>query len=180
MAAGDHKKALLAGGRLAFNVTNMSLAWPHGGTGLGIVGDIQLIPPRLSRVLIEEETNSPFGLIWLGGPLEVRARAKGWEVDAVSKLMPGGGNGANGPKIDFPSSNVGKTPATLTNVVFTPDRSSNPHWALFGVQAVPDEDDPKMEWSAYKYLTFRFRLIATGTNTEGLVGYVRAKADFVL
>ncbi len=44
MGTTDVSQVLRVPGRLCINPTNLATAWPHGGTGLGVVGSSVLEP----------------------------------------------------------------------------------------------------------------------------------------
>lgn len=182
MAAPDTTQAYWATGKVAANCTNLATAWPHGGVGLGLIGAVELVTGSLFEALIEEETNAPFELLWLGGPVEMVVRIKEWSSDAISRIFPGGSAGANGPLIALLAATIGQAAVVLDNVVFTPEAQSvnagkPPFVVLRDVVAVPDPDQ-RVQFSAFKMMEFRARLFAT--NVSDALGHVGASQDVAL
>ena len=167
MGAADLDTVYAVSGRLAKACTNLATAWPHGGTGLGLVGEVSVLPQRAARLLIYEEFNAPGGVIRAGGPVELRCRTRNWDADAIASLFRGGSTSSGQPLLSWSPGVALATP--LTNVVFTPDAASlgdpPPTLALFNVVAVP-EDEGAFAYSAYRWLSIRLRLIATTSGTD--------------
>lgn len=89
MATVDARKVLRAPGRLAYGCTNLALAWPHGGTGLGNVRGIVLRYARTDfRVTAEEFGFEPVEVIQGGESWSVGAVLRDADDDAYSKLFP--------------------------------------------------------------------------------------------
>lgn len=94
MANDDPRRILRVPGRLAINPTDLALAWPHGGTGLGAVKGVML---------------KRFGGLWParaeafgGAPVEFLEAGESWAVastvrtnqdDAIRRIFPGTSTG---------------------------------------------------------------------------------------
>lgn len=174
MATPAQEQAIFVTGQLAASCTNLATAYPHGGTALGLVGGVEIAPGRTFRLLIEEETNAPYKLVWLGGPVEMLVRLRGWDADGVTKLFPGG---AAGPLITLLAATIGKSPTPLDNVVWSPIKSAYPFVVLRDVIAVPEEDH-RLPFTAFKNLEMRLRLFAS--NVSDALGEIGPSASVTL
>lgn len=79
MATHDVRAIRRVPGRLAFGCTDLTLAWPHGGTGLGVVRDIELV--RYAREW--PATSEAFG----GMPVEYLEAGAAWGVRGVLRTL---------------------------------------------------------------------------------------------
>ena len=157
MAAPDQAQAIWVTGRLAANCSDLGAAYPHGGTALGLCGNIGVKPGALFRLLVAEENNAPYKIIWLGGPVECLITIQGWEASIISNLFRGGGAG---PKITLLGTEIGTAPTPLDNLVWAPRNPNYPFLVLRDVVAVPQEDHLS-KLSSVKQLDFRVRCFAT-------------------
>lgn len=76
-------------GRLAFGCTDLTTAWPHGGTGLGAVRDLVLV--RYSQpypVPIEAFGGAPAEYLEAGEAWGVAGRLRTFDDDAMGKAFP--------------------------------------------------------------------------------------------
>ena len=163
MAAPNPAKAYLNSGRLAYNCTDLSTAYPHGGTALGLFGNVILRPPHGKTLLMEEETGAPSAVLWRGGTLMLAGICKGWDNDALGVIWPNTTTGSSGDKvIQWPGSTVvpGVALTPLTNVVFSPVNPDYPAIVLIKPVAVPDID-LQVKLSAYRYMDVPCVFIAT-------------------
>ncbi len=83
MADADPNKALLVTGRLSYGCDDLSEDWPHGGTGLGLVGSIFWQPPAGQVRLPAEEDGGTRAILYTGGDAVLGASVEGWD-DSVS------------------------------------------------------------------------------------------------
>lgn len=181
MAAPDPGKAFLAGGKLSYGCTDLSTAYPHGGTALGMFGSIVLRVPSEHRLLIEEEHNAPGAVQWLGGALILGGRLRTWgDDDALAAVMPNTSSSSNGVTVQWPGSTVptGAPAAVLTNLVFTPINAEHPHLVIYKAVALPDRD-ASLPLTAYRYLDLPVVFVAT-PNAAGNYGAMGPKADLSL
>lgn len=177
MAAPDGNKAYPFGGRLAHSCTSLAggvSAWPHGGTGLGLVGQVFLFPQRRVLPLIQEETNSPSEVWWLGDDLTVSLTAEGWDEDAVAFLRPNTAAGGSGRRVmSWPGSTVpaGTPTTTYTNVVFTPFDPSAKGFVLYKAAPIPDLNQ-QLAFSSRRLMEQAAVLIALpdGSDRLGMAG----------
>ena len=161
MGSPDTNTAYLVAGRLAYGCTSLATAWPHGGTGLGLVGSIFVFPPSASKALLAEETNSASEVLWLGGDLTVSLTANGWENDALAFLNPNSSMVSTHVVVEWPGSDVvvGAPTTTYTNVVFTPTNTEHPGLILYKVAPVP-EVNQRLALSAVRWLEVPAVLVA--------------------
>jgi hypothetical protein len=89
MASPDITQILKAPGRLAINPQNLATAWPHGGTGLGLIQDIFLKPSRAYETIREEAFgNEVVDVVDLGESVIIAASLRGFDGDAIGTLFP--------------------------------------------------------------------------------------------
>ena len=94
MAVETIENLMTVPGSLCINPTNLSLAFPHGGTSLGYVDEKELLPGMATAKLTAEE----FGIMVveeldLGRSWVYGAIVRGWDDDAYSTLFPGTSTG---------------------------------------------------------------------------------------
>lgn len=125
MAAVDLRKILRVPGRLAVNPTDMTTAWPHGGTGLGAVAGMKLLPQFSYYRVKEEAQRETQAVYWTGADPVFRALIRSpFDADGVSTFWPLSSTGTvSGEKvITLPSTSQlpGMTVPSVV-LVFTPD-----------------------------------------------------------
>ena len=113
MASGDISRVIRAPGRLVVGPTNLSAAYPHGGTEVGKTRQVVLVQTGQPFRVISEGLGETSEI--LEGPTEwyLAAAMRGWDDDAVAQLFannytagdPSGHAGYDEPK----SRNVGST-----------------------------------------------------------------------
>jgi len=141
MASPDQNRASLSGGRLSYGCSNLSLAWPHGGTGLGQVGEVYFEPPASYKMLPAEEDNITQKILYMGGDAVLGARVRGWHPDTadavLSSIFPNVTDVSGKMRIDFPGSGIvaGEEMPALTPLVFTPNRPED-HPAIILYKAI--------------------------------------------
>ena len=112
-------------GRLAYGCTDLTTAWPHGGTGLGFTsrvevvrdGPLEEIPDGAHGVLTKD-------LVYGGERVSLNGILRDWDADALGQVFP---NVATGGTTGFPLIQGGGTvragylySTRVTVVVFTP------------------------------------------------------------
>lgn len=132
-------RGLLSGGRLAYGCANISLAYPFGGTAVGVVGDVGVFLPSEWDPLPQEETNSASQVIWLGGDAVVWITLAEWEDNGLEFFVPNTVQAGGHTILEFPGSDVlaGVPTTTYTNVVFQPSDPSQPGFVLYKAAPVP-------------------------------------------
>lgn len=170
MAAIDVNTSYLANVRLAYGCTNLATAFPHGGTALGLCGNVYVFVQSESKALLAEETNAAVEVLWLGGDVTVSGTLNNWDNDALAFFNPNTSTVSSATVIDFPGTDVvpGAPTTTYTNVVFSPLDSSHPGVVLYVAAPVP-EVNARMALSAYRWLELPFVLVGL-PNGSGNVG----------
>ena len=89
MGALDVRTIRRVPGRLAYGCTDLTAAWPHGGTGLGAVRGIMLRRYSASfPVTIEAYGGIPVEYLEAGEAWGIAARVRTDDDDAISTLFP--------------------------------------------------------------------------------------------
>ena len=137
-------------GRLAISCTDLNLAWPHGGTGLGAVMDV--IFRRYSQdypITIEEGGGEPVEYLQAGSVYGCVAFARGWDDDVLEAAFQANTGAVSGKSvIDIDSTVEAGTrlKSFAKTLVFTPEGSTHakdptkpdakaPFWVLYS--AIP-------------------------------------------
>lgn len=126
-------------GRLSFGGTSLATAWPHGGTGLGVVDQIRVLPNRKLGFVKDEGYGRTSSVIDLGEEWWLFAILRGFDADAVEKVFPATRAGAVSGKrgIFYPGTTFRPgTAITSVKLIFTPDDEFN-HRFLVMRAAVP-------------------------------------------
>lgn len=159
MGSVDEDLAYEVSGKLAYGCSDLSSAWPHGGTGLGLVGAVYLSPPSLYSSLPAEETNAAANVLQLGGDLVMGITLRAWDSDALAALFPNTTTSGGNRIISWPATTVGVAVSTLTNVVFTPNNPDHPAVVIY--KAAPLlQVNAQLYLSAYRFLEFPALLVA--------------------
>lgn len=172
MGAVDQNAAFFASGRLSFGATALGTidTWPHtGGTGLGLVGSIYIIPQRRWRGLVQEETGSASEVQWLGGDVVVGFTARQWDQDAKRFIFPNTTTVSSERVIEWPGSTIppGAAVPTFTNLVFTPRNPEHPGIIIYKAAPVPDLN-AELYFSAYKHLEIPAVVVAIPDGSDRL------------
>jgi hypothetical protein len=145
MATYDVRSVLRAPGRLCYSPTDLSTAWPHGGTGLGAVRGVT-VRPFLSQfpVTAEERGGEPVEFLRPGEWWGLSAFLRGWDPDAVGRIFPNTVTGTvtQHPGVEIPGSSVRaghRVSDNAVKVLFTPDNTDDVPAVLF-YAAVPALD----------------------------------------
>lgn len=182
MGAPDSNTGLLSAGRLAHGCSDLSAVWPHGGTGLGLIGQVFLFPQRAWAGITFEETNSTGEVLWLGGDLTVSLTAEGWDEAAQAVLNPNTASSSGRTIVEWPGSDyvAGSPIAPLSNVVFTPwDLTNGKGFVIYKAVAVPDLNQA-LALSAYRFLEIPFVLIAAPGDASDRLGKFGKFSDLSL
>ncbi len=87
MASVNVNRGLLVNGKLAYGCNDLTAAWPHGGTGLGLVGSIYFQPPAGQVRLPAEEDGGTRAILYTGGDAVLGASVEGWEDSAAGGAL---------------------------------------------------------------------------------------------
>ena len=168
-------------GRLAYGCTDLSAAWPHGGTGLGIAGKVYFNPPSQYAVTEREEDGSVGRVIYSGGRAVIGVDLLQWDDDAISICFPNTGAGSAGQLIQYPGSGAngplpGEDVASVSNLVFTPENDTE-HPAIVLYKAFPvTETNQELRMSSYQVLTVRVLFLGT-EDTNGRLAAMGILSD---
>lgn len=95
MGTVDVRRVIRAPGRLAINPTNLALAWPHGGTGLGATNKVVLISYGASYpVTIEAFGGEPVDYLEKGEVWGMGFIVRAWDPTALATIFPNTSVGA--------------------------------------------------------------------------------------
>ena len=171
MGSPSANAGVLSGGRLAYGCTNLATAWPHGGTGLGLVGQVFIEPLSRWATIDQEETNSAVEVQWLGGTVIVGLTLGTPDDAALAVLNPGGSRSGSNAVVSWPGSAVPGTALTpLTNVVFTPNnRTDGRGFVIYRAAPVPAVNQ-QLVFNSGKFLEVPFLLIAVNDGTATNMG----------
>lgn len=143
MAAGDVdlQQILRSPGRLCANPTDLSLPWPHGGTGLGAVGRCFLSPNASFARIPDEAKKTATEVMFLGFDPVFRATLKQpYDQSVVARFWPNSTAGSvSGQRvISWPHTSLpaGTRMSTLAfKLLFTPYDFS--HYGVYLPKAAP-------------------------------------------
>ena len=141
MAAPDVTRAMRVKGRLCIDPTDFSTAWPHGGTGLGMVRDVAVRNGRMTEQITAEEFGvEVIDVIDLGESWVLAATLREWDADALAKVFPAGKAGATTTErvVEYPKSYRAGTllSSSTVKLLFTPDDQTI-HPAVLFYRALP-------------------------------------------
>lgn len=132
-------RGLLSGGRLSYGCTDLTAPWPHGGTRIGMVGDVGVFLPSEWDPLPQEETNSASKVVWLGGDVVVWLTLADWDNTGLAFFVPNTAQAGGHTILEWPGSDVlaGVGTTEYSNVVFTPSDPSQPGFVLYKAAPLP-------------------------------------------
>lgn len=171
MGTADLGSILRVPGRLSFNGNSLNTAWPHGGTGLGLVDQIVLQVNRKVVWIKDEGYGAMVEGLDLGDHLVVLAELRGFDTDAVEKLFPATRTGATSGKkgVFYPGTTFRpgtKLSSAAVKLIFTPDDEFN-HRFLVVRNAIPlVRESAELQQELSSELTFPVAFHATIDGTE--------------
>lgn len=126
MGAPNVNYVLRVPGRLAYGCTDLSLVWPHGGTGMGQTDEIRLV---LSQEDYEVETEGlgfeVTEVLQGAARTEIAFDLRSWDSDALSKAFPNttAGTVTQHRYVADPGSNRAGSKGSASGIVlvFTPE-----------------------------------------------------------
>lgn len=87
MADADLARAIRNPGRLCLAPTDLSTDFPHGGTALGLVRDVELAWGVEVSTVVAEEWGEPVEKHWVGGAPVLALVLEQWDKDALSRVF---------------------------------------------------------------------------------------------
>ena len=89
MSLPNVQNALRNKGNFCFNPTDLSLAYPHGGTGLGLINKVVVKPMKTNYMIRAEEFgNEVTDVIDGGQSWLITATLRSFDDNAISKIFP--------------------------------------------------------------------------------------------
>lgn len=138
-------QALRVPGQLAVGpFSDLTAAWPHGGTGLGLTGPARFRRARTRRpIRAEEYGGAPVDVVEGAIVWSVAFPMRGWDPDGVQKLFPGYFTGSSGGLVGLrekPNTTRAGVlgSARAVQLLFTP-LDADRHRGVFLYRAIPWE-----------------------------------------
>ena len=127
MALPDATKILRVPGQLCINPTNLGIAFPHGGTAIGVASQMRILTGlEESRVTAEEFGGQAVEAVLGKRDFFISALLRQWDNDALAMLFGSDASaGASGDKvINWPGTDRGgyKLSSRSVKLCFTADR----------------------------------------------------------
>ena len=95
MSTGSVRDVLRVPGKLVINPTDITAAFPHGGTELGLTRDSEMrFGIKTELVHAEEWGNQPVESVYCGESAVFAAVLREWDNDALSNIFPNTGTGS--------------------------------------------------------------------------------------
>lgn len=161
----------LAPCRVSYGASDLTTAYPHGGTALGIASRIEVRSTTPVFRVAREEEGSADKVFTLGGTLAAGFFLDEWDDTSLAQLWPRTRTATGSTILQFPPTVTDLDP--LTPLVFTPLRTDTtnptPGCVIFQADVVPDLTTTAMHLSAVRHLRIPF--VVTGrVNSSGLAG----------
>lgn len=165
MSAPAARAVVHAPGRLVVGPTDLTLAFPYGGTALGLSAEVTFRPGLRTRsVRAEEFGGETIEVIYAGETAVLGALVRGWDSDALQRAWLNTTAGVSGERYaEYPGTSRAGTLASSRSVVllFAPrDEDRTP--ALILYRALPLVDE-----AAALRFSFRDELVV-GTLWQGI------------
>jgi len=144
MSAPDIGTILKVPGRLSINCTDLTLPWPHGGTGLGLCKNIAMKPGRAWQKITEESFAEVEDILDLGESWTLGALLRSDDPDTLQKVFcnTSAGTATGKPVVFYPGTFRAGTlrSQSAVSVIFTPDDDEK-HRFLVLYKALPLVDE---------------------------------------
>lgn len=138
MGTGNINGIIYAPGRLAVDCTDLEAAWPHGGSGLGLVEGVRLLP-QVEPIIVEgaEYGGEPTAVGYAGqDPVLLVDLREPMDDDVITLAWANVGGGAGAKVARHPGAQrAGRSPAPRV-LVFTPDDWAE-HPLIYAYSAAP-------------------------------------------
>jgi len=149
VSARDVERVLRVGGQVAFGVTNLATAWPHGGTGLGVVTYAVVMPNRKTfavRGADDKYAGQITDVYNAGENWTLGLSLRQWEDDILTAIFRNYTTAVSGNKvlvdaIQMGSSGLapGASVPSLGNLLFTPNNPEHPAVLFYDVRPIIEE-----------------------------------------
>jgi hypothetical protein len=145
MASAESGKVIRLGGRLCSGPTDLSLAFPHGGTALGMISEA-IFQPNLQRAQItaEEFGGETVDVVVMAETVILGCLLRGVDSDAWTTVWEDttAGSSSGEPVVDYPGSTRAGTlgSARAVKILYSPDDLQNdPAILLYSAIPILDE-----------------------------------------
>lgn len=144
MANADPRDVLKVPGQLCINPTDLSVAFPHGGTALGLVARSRWVERITTRPIMAEEYGTAVVVLKTVREPVFRCVLRGWDRDALEEVfldtVQGGSTGQRVVRGRVKTDRF-RAGAVLSSSVmfFSPDNSQHPGLLLFAAVAYPED-----------------------------------------
>jgi len=137
MANENLQRLTFQSGKLSINPTDLTTAYPHGGTSLGYAREIAVSPSQVTTYVRAEEFGQTIvdavegGRSWVIG-----ANLRGWDDDAINTVFPGTAVGTTTSRRYITETTATPLAGALLGsrsvvLLFTPDDTDNHPIVLF-------------------------------------------------
>lgn len=174
MPTADVNAVLRVGAQVCYGATNLALAFPHGGTSLGVIGG----PPvwRLMRKHHEEKgaddryAGQTTGLKFVGEMVVVGLNLKQWDLATIGAMTGGVKTVSAGPQlVDYEQATTPRRPGSdvpsIGNLVVSPKNPTHPALIIYDAYPItPDEEE--MAFAAITELMLSLIFIGRSSGTR--------------
>lgn len=181
MGAIDPRLFLKLKGRISADPTDLTLAYPHGGTSLGSVMGLKIIIDQNRENSTFEEFGGDVGEVFKAGQrVRVGCFARGYDPDLLGKVFDSTSTTLGGDqtsiKITYPGANKeGRLGSADTfKLLFTPDSPTAPAFILYAAIPLLEESSEILLRSSDEY---GYPLIFEGIRDDTLGTYQSARIE---
>lgn len=136
MAGPDVTKVQRGAGRLVKDPTDLSIAFPHGGTALGVVHDVRLVPvTRVAGLLGEEYGNKRVEEYQLGRDWVATGLVRAFDDDLLSTILTSPSSGLVLEALSAPNKGIAGSTRSV-KLLFSPYDTTKYHGFLL-YRAIP-------------------------------------------
>ena len=186
MSATDARRALQVNGRLCWNPTDLSIAYPHGGTQLGFVKAHALRVRTGQHVIRSEEWGVAVDAIFAGEEWVIAVIMASWDVDAVPLFNRDTAIGATTGRpvlknrVGTDGVRAGVLASTLAGVLyFSPDSDAHPGVLL--KNAIPlREEQAQIAFNLAEQFGDPMLFLGTPPTDSDQVGEIGLREDLTL
>lgn len=177
MGAPDPTRIIKGGWRLAHSPTDLSAAWPHGGTGMGLIQDVFVQPFYAEYQIYAEEFGTVCDTILTGSQYIFSATLRTWDDDAIAACFPnttaGSSSGTRYVWEDPDSTYYGTLgSARAKSLIATPNNPLS-HPAVLFLSAVPlleEQAQLDLDFKAEGLMPVIFRALPTDSGVPVQIG----------
>lgn len=185
MATEKLQNLMFISGRLVHSPTDLTAAYPHGGTELGYAREITLIPSQVTTFIRGEEFGQTIveaiegGRSWVLG-----ANLRGWDDDAIDTFFPGTALGTTTGRRYITETTTSPQPGALLSsraieLLFVPDDTDNYPIILFRRALPLVEEAAELAFALRSEFTIPVMFIAI-PDTDGKIIDIGWKQDITI